>query len=91
MFLHMYRSIPLLYTQNIHDAFHMLNSLRRGWRERERAREREIDIYIYIYTVKNKVRMRFWIRVMVARLAPAHGSRILTEGSPVNMQPHRMR
>ena len=25
---------------------------------------------LYIYTVKNKVRMRFWLRVMVARLAP---------------------
>ena len=40
------------------------------------------NIYIYIYyTVKNKVRMRFWLRVMVARLTPPHGSRILTEGS----------
>ena len=45
-------------------------------------------IYIYIYTVKNKVRMRFWLRVMVARLAPPHGSRILTEETPVNMQKH---
>ena len=43
---------------------------------------------IYIYTVKNKVRMRFWLRVMVARLAPPHGSRILTEETPVNMQKH---
>ena len=25
--------------------------------------------------------MRFWLRVMVARLAPPHGSRILTEGN----------
>ena len=25
---------------------------------------------VYVYTVKNKVRMRFWLRVMVARLAP---------------------
>ena len=41
-----------------------------------------------IYTVKNKVRMRFWLRVMVARLAPPHGSRILTEETPVNMQKH---
>ena len=40
------------------------------------------------YTVKNKVRMRFWLRVMVARLAPPHGSRILTEETPVNMQKH---
>ena len=51
-----------------------------------------IYIYIYthkyIYTVKNKVRMRFWLRVMVARLAPPHGSRILTEETPVNMQKH---
>ena len=31
--------------------------------------------------------MRFWLRVMVARLAP-HGSRILTEETPVNMQKH---
>ena len=46
-----------------------------------------IDIFIY-YTVKNKVRMRFWLRVMVARLAPPHGSRILTEETPVNMQKH---
>ena len=43
-------------------------------------------LYIYtVYTVKNKVRMRFWFRVMVARLAPPHGRRILTEGTPVNM------
>ena len=44
--------------------------------------------HINIYTVKNKVRMRFWLRVMVARLAPPHGSRILTEETPVNMQKH---
>jgi hypothetical protein len=40
------------------------------------------------FTIKNKVRMRLWLRVMEARLAPPHGSRSLTEGSPVNMQKH---
>ena len=40
-----------------------------------------------MYAVKGKVSMQFWLRVMVARLAPPHGRRILTEGSPVNMQP----
>ena len=41
---------------------------------------------ITIIPLKTKVRMRFWLRVMVARLAPPHGSRILTEETPVNMQ-----
>ena len=42
-----------------------------------------------IPTVKNKLRLRFCVRVMVARLAPSpHGGRILTEEPLLNMQKH---
>ena len=39
------------------------------------------------HTVKGKNRMRFWLRVMVARLNPS-SRQSRSEGSPVNMQPH---
>ena len=29
-----------------------------------------LELVLFDYTVKMKVRMRFWLRVMVARLAP---------------------